>query len=150
MRGVELKSILKYNTGNLSQLWLRNEATSNYWMLYNAYLSKVFWSKTVVMSDKNHKSSVKTIILTYPITAYNKKCANRGISHLLVMLAVINCDVLHQYHHLLRKSRLIKWMCMLYYKLIIFIYVFLWVKIPLVDLHCLTIVCLCQVNFSAF
>ena len=39
------------------------------------------------------------------------------------MHAVINCDVLHQHHHLLRKSRLIKWMCMLYYKLIIFIYV---------------------------
>ena len=39
------------------------------------------------------------------------------------MHAVINCDVLHQYHHLIRKSRLIKWMCMLYYKLIIFIYV---------------------------
>ena len=66
------------------------------------------------------------------------------------MHAVINRDVLHQYHHLLRKSRLIKWMCMLYsYKLIFFIYVFLSVKIPLVDLHCLTIVCLCQVIFSA-
>ena len=64
------------------------------------------------MPDKNHKSSVKTIILTYPITAYNKEmCKSRYISHLLVMHAVIKCDVLHQY----------QWMCMLYsYKLIIF------------------------------
>ena len=45
---------------------------------------QVFWSKTVVIPDKNHKSSVKTIIFTYRptgggggggalIEAYNKK-----------------------------------------------------------------------------
>ena len=72
---------------------------------------QVFWSKTVVIPDKNHKSSVKTIIFTYrgPIEAYNK---NVQIA-LLVMRAVIKCDVLHQYHHLLKKSRLIKFMYVL-------------------------------------
>ena len=79
--------------------------------VYLMHTCQVFWSKTVVIPDKNHKSSVKTIIFTYrgPIEAYNK---NVQIA-LLVMRAVIKCDVLHRYHHILKKSRLIKFMYVL-------------------------------------
>ena len=53
---------------------------------------------------------------------------------------VIYCDVLHQYHHLLRKSRLIKLEINNFY---------LCISISENSTDGLTIVCLCQINFSA-